>query len=161
MNTREKFSYDLPMGTAVDYVEDRFLLVVKDDDWNEDQIQLMKKPFSLHLCFTNGIIAFILEGGALDSADFYFNIQESDEKEKALQKDLFDVEIVFVNEKNEVCFRKRHTLNKAQSEVLHQTLLQQNDWEFMPNEYDINLDGIFSAYEPYDLIRFARFEAKV
>ena len=35
------------------------------------------------MCWYNGILPFILEGGPVDSSDVYFNIQESDAGEKA------------------------------------------------------------------------------
>lgn len=49
MKTDEKFPYDLPLGSAVDYVNNAFLLVIKDDFWNDDQLKLMKQPLDLSL----------------------------------------------------------------------------------------------------------------
>lgn len=161
MKTDEKFPYDLPLGSAVDYVNNAFLLVIKDDFWNDDQLKLMKQPLDLHFGYTNGLAMFILEGGAIDSADFYFNIQECDEKEALLNAPALKVELVLVDEDNNIRFYKSKDLSAAQSDILKKTFEEQAAVEFMPGEYDVNVEGLQSAYEPFDLVKFARMETKL
>lgn len=154
MNTKEKFPYELPLGSAVDYVDNAFLLVIKDDSWNEDQLKLMREPLQVHFCYTNGMAIFVLEGGAVDSADFYFNIQESDGKEALLNADTLKLELVLVDEDSNIRFYKSKDLSKADSALILDTLKKQNELEFMPGEYDVNVEGLQSAYDPYDLVKF-------
>lgn len=161
MKTNEKFPYELPFGSAVDYVNNAFLLVIKDDSWNDDQLKLMKQPLVLHFGYTNGLAMFVLEGGAIDSADFYFNVQECDEKEALFQAPQIKVELVLVDEDNNIRFYKSTDLSTSQSETIRNTLKEQAAVEFMPGEYDVNVEGLQSAYEPYDLVKFARVEAKL
>ena len=102
----------------------------------------------------------VLEGGDIDSSDFYFNVQECDWKEHLFKSDCLDVEIVLVDKANDICFKKSHTLTKEQSQSIKDCLNQQNEVSFMPSEYDVNVQGIQSAYEPYELIRFEKCEIK-
>ena len=51
-------------------------------------------------------------------------------------------------------------MTKEQSQIIKDCLKQQNEVSFMPSEYDVNVQGIQSAYEPYELIRFEKCEIK-
>ncbi len=151
----EKFEYDVDFGAIMDFVEDHFMLVIKDEEWSDEELKLLNQPLDLHYCYTQDIAIFVLEGGDIDSSDFYFNVQDCDWKQACLQAELYDVEIVLVDKKNNVCWRKQKTLTKEQSQAIQTTLQKQADVAFMPDEYDINVGGIQSAYEPYELNKFA------
>ena len=75
MNKKEKFAYDIDFGAIMDYVENRFMLVIKDEDWTQEEIDMLNSGIDLHFCYTNDIAIFVLEGGDIDSSDFYFNVQ--------------------------------------------------------------------------------------
>ena len=146
MNKKEKFAYDIDFGAIMDYVENRFMLVIKDEDWTQEEIDMLNSGIDLHFCYTNDIAVFVLEGG--------------DWKEHLFKSDCLDVEIVLVDKANDICFKKSHTLTKEQSQSIKDCLNQQNEVSFMPSEYDVNVQGIQSAYEPYELIRFEKCEIK-
>ena len=112
MNKKEKFAYDIDFGAIMDYVENRFMLVIKDEDWTQEEIDMLNSGIDLHFCYTNDIAVFVLEGGDIDSSDFYFNVQECDWKEHLFKSDCLDVEIVLVDKANDICFKKSHTLTK-------------------------------------------------
>ena len=64
MTEKMKFPYDIPEGAVMDYVDGRFVVAVKDDCWNEEELALLKQePFVVTMCWYNGILPFILEGG--------------------------------------------------------------------------------------------------
>ena len=75
--------------------------------------------------------------------------------------DCLDVDIILVNKTNEICFKKSKTLTKEQSQIIKDCLNQQNKVSFMPSEYDVNVQGIQDAYEPYELIRYEKCEIKL
>lgn len=162
MTDKAKFPYDIPEGAVMDYVNGCFLLVVKDDIWNQEEIDLLKtEPFTVHVCATNGILPFILEGGPVDSSDLYFNIQECDAREEILSKtDPYEMEIMLVDENNDICYDTRKTLSLSQSSLLRSELEKQAAMEFMPGEYDTNVEGLMSAYEPFELLKYARCAIK-
>ena len=58
MKTVEKFPYDVDFGAIMDYVDDRFMLVIKDESWSDEEIALLKKGAKLHFCYTMDIAIF-------------------------------------------------------------------------------------------------------
>lgn len=156
MTIREKFPYDLDLGAVMDFVDDHFMLVIKDEVWTDEELTMLKKPLTLNFCYTSDIAIFVLEGGDIDSSDFYFNIQECDLADKLLSMDCLDVELILLNKDNEICFKRRKTLDKEQSTSILTCLQSQKEVQFMPNEYDVNVEGLQSAYEPFELLKFGK-----
>lgn len=157
----EKFKYDMDMGAIMDFVEDRFMLVIKDETWSEEELEMLKKQVDLHFCYTQDIAIFVLEGGDIDSSDFYFNIQDCDWKEELLKKEVLDLEVYLLNKKNEICWKKAKTFSKEESAKILDCLNRQARVEFMQDEYDVNVLGIQSAYEPYELNKYAVVSTKL
>lgn len=158
---KKKFAYDVEIGTIMDYVEDHFMLVIKDETWSDEEIELIKKGATLIFCYTQDLAIFVLEGGDIDSSDFYFNIQDCDLKDEILEKELLDVELILVDGKNNVWYSKRKTLSLEQSKIILDCLKKQAQVGFMPGEYEVNIAGIQSAYEPFELEKFSKVSIKL
>lgn len=158
---KKKFAYDVEIGTIMDYVEDHFMLVIKDETWSDEEIELIKKGATLNFCYTQDLAIFVLEGGDIDSSDFYFNIQDCDFKDEILEKELLDVELILVDGKNNVWYSKRKTLSLEQSKIILDCLKKQAQVGFMPGEYEVNIAGIQSAYEPFELEKFSKVSIKL
>ena len=158
---KKKFAYDVEIGTIMDYVEDHFMLVIKDETWSDEEIELIKKGATLNFCYTQDLAIFVLEGGDIDSSDFYFNIQDCDLKDEILEKELLDVELILVDGKNNVWYSKRKTLSLEQSKIILDCLKKQAQVGFMPGEYEVNIAGIQSAYEPFELEKYSKVSIKL
>lgn len=158
---KKKFAYDVEIGTIMDYVEDHFMLVIKDETWSDEEIELIKKGATLNFCYTQDLAIFVLEGGDIDSSDFYFNIQDCNLKDEILEKELLDVELILVDGKNNVWYSKRKTLSLEQSKIILDCLKKQAQVGFMPGEYEVNIAGIQSAYEPFELEKFSKVSIKL
>lgn len=158
---KKKFAYDVEIGTIMDYVEDHFMLVIKDETWSDEEIELIKKGATLNFCYTQDLAIFVLEGGDIDSSDFYFNIQDCDLKDEILEKELLDIELILVDGKNNVWYSKRKTLSLEQSKIILDYLKKQAQVGFMPGEYEVNIAGIQSAYEPFELEKFSKVSIKL
>lgn len=158
---KKKFAYDVEIGTIMDYVEDHFMLVIKDETWSDEEIELIKKGATLNFCYTQDLAIFVLEGGDIDSSDFYFNIQDCDLKDEILEKELLDIELILVDGKNNVWYSKRKTLSLEQSQIILDCLKKQAQVGFMPGEYEVNIAGIQSAYEPFELEKFSKVSIKL
>lgn len=156
----EKFKYDMEMGAVMDFVEDRFMLVIKDESWSQEELDLLKNPMDLHFCYTQDIAIFVLEGGDIDSSDFYFNIQNCDWKDACLNSELVNIDVYLLNGKNEICWKKSKTLSKEDSQQILDCLSKQTQVQFMQDEYDVNVLGIQSAYQPYELNKYAVVSTK-
>lgn len=162
MTEKTKFAYDIPEGAVMDYADGHFIVAVKDDCWNEEELGLLREePFTVTLCSYNGILPFILEGGPVDSSDVYFNIQDSDFREEILNRtEAPDMEIVLVNGDNTIAWQKRKTLPVPFWQALHTELGRQASIAFMPGEYDVNVEGLMSAYEPFELHKYEKASVK-
>lgn len=161
MQNREKFPYDVEMGTVMDFVDGKFMLIIKDEDWYDHEIKEIKDDFSIQFGYSNGIAFFIGEGGDVDNCDFYFNIQECDEKVNLLNKELLEVEVYFLDKENGIALKLDKTLSKDETKEIQKWLKQQAEIEFMPGEYDVNVEGMMSAYEPFELEKFEKCKWKM
>jgi hypothetical protein len=161
MLKKEKFPYDLEMGAVMDFVDGRFMLVLKDEFWTDEEIAMLQSGLKVYFCYTNDIAIFVLEGGDIDSSDFYFNIQECEDAQKILNADTLEVEVFLLNQDNEICFSRKSSLNAENTKAIQSCLQKQKDVQFMPGEYDVNVEGLQSAYEPFELLKYAKCEMKV
>ena len=75
-----------------------------------------------------------------------------------LNSSCIDIDVILVDKKNEICFKKGKTLSLEQSAILLDCLKQQNKVSFMQGEYDVNVQGIQSAYQPYELEKFEKLK---
>lgn len=145
----------------MDYVEDRFMLVIKDETWTAEELNMLKQAMDLHFCYTQDLAIFVLEGGDIDSSDFYFNIQDCDWKEQLLESSSLDLEVYLLNANNEICWKRAKTFSKEESSKILDCLSSQARVEFMDGEYDVNVAGIQDAYQPYELIKYAVVSTKL
>lgn len=153
MKEKEKFPYEIEEGAIMDFVEDRFMLVLKDKVWTSEEIALLDH-LRIGFCYTNGLAIFVLEGGDIDSSDFYFNIQDCDWKDRLFAQDQIEVEVFLVDQNNDICWKRSKKFTKEDSQKIKDRLREQEATEFMPGEYDINITGMQSAYEPFELLKY-------
>lgn len=162
MKKNEKFPWPLEEGTAMDFADGELILAVKDEDWNDSQLESAKNsPFSVLFCETNGLIIALLEGGPLDTCDFYFNIQECDAKDELLACKNLPIQAVLIDGQNNIAEIKSTTLSSEKTEELRKLFEKQAQMEFMPGEYDVNLDGMLAAFEPAELARYGKVSVEL
>jgi hypothetical protein len=161
MQKNEKFPWDVEIGAAVDYANGRLMFVVKDDSWNEEQLKTVKDGYAGYAGFTNGLVIFLLEGGPLDTCDFYFNVQECEEKEALLNAENLEIAAVLLDENNVIADIRTSTQSKEVTKQIQDLLKKQDAIEFMPGEYDCNVEGMQSAFDPADLVKYTPVTFKV
>lgn len=137
----------------MDFLDGKFMLVIKDETWSEEEIAMLNS-LRVAFCYWNDLAIFVVEGGDIDSSDFYFNIQECDQKEELLNQEQLAVEVVLVDKNNDILFKKSQIFTKEQSDKIRSFLKKQSEVPFMEGEYDVNVSGIQSAYEPFELLKF-------
>ncbi len=146
-------------GAAMDFANGELILAFKDDEWNENQLEsLQNNPLSVLVCENNGLIIFLTEGGPLDTSDLYFNIQDCDEADALLRTENLPVQALFINKDNVIQGVKSATLSAKITGELDGLLEKQAKTEFMPGEFDVNMEGLQSAYEPAELAKFKKLE---
>ena len=114
------------LGTIMDYVEDRFLFIVKDEFWSEEEkAMLMQEPMEVALYYRYDVAVFLVSGGDIDTSDFYFNVQECEWKEQLLSSTTLQASLILLDQDNIVCCRRDVTFPKADSQQIIQLLREQ------------------------------------
>lgn len=144
----------------MDFVDGKFMLVIKDETWSDEEIAMLKS-LRVAFCYWNDLAIFVVEGGDIDSSDFYFNIQECDQKEELLGQERLGIEILLIDKNNDILFKKSQSFTKEQSDKIKSFLKRQSEIPFMKGEYDVNVSGIQSAYEPFELLKFEQCAIKM
>ena len=101
------------LGTIMDYVEDRFLFIVKDEFWSEEEkAMLMQEPMEVALYYRYDVAVFLVSGGDIDTSDFYFNVQECEWKEQLLSSTTLQASLILLDQDNIVCCRRDVTFRR-------------------------------------------------
>ena len=140
------------LGTIMDYVEDRFLFIVKDEFWSEEEkVMLMQEPMEVALYYRYDVAVFLVSGGDIDTSDFYFNVQECEWKEQLLSSTTLQASLILLDQDNIVCCRRDVTFPKADSQQIIQLLREQNEVRYHEGEFDVNAQGLMSALQPFEM----------
>lgn len=140
------------IGTIMDYVEDRFLFIVKDEFWSEEEkAMLMQEPMEVALYYRYDVAVFLVSGGDIDTSDFYFNVQECEWKEQLLSSTTLQASLILLDQDNIVCCRRDVTFPKADSQQIIQLLREQNEVRYHEGEFDVNAQGLMSALQPFEM----------
>ncbi|HIY91269.1 MAG TPA: hypothetical protein H9970_09020 [Candidatus Merdibacter merdipullorum] len=140
------------LGTIMDYVEDRFLFIVKDEFWSEEEkAMLMQEPMEVALYYRYDVAVFLVSGGDIDTSDFYFNVQECEWKEQLLSSTTLQASLILLDQDNIVCCRRDVTFPKADSQQIIQLLREQNEVRYHEGEFDVNAQGLMSALQPFEM----------
>ena len=140
------------LGTIMDYVEDRFLFIVKDEFWSEEEkAMLMQEPMEVALYYRYDVAVFLVSGGDIDTSDFYFNVQECEWKEQLLSSTTLQASLILLDQDNIVCCRRDVTFPKADSQQIIQLLREQNEVRYHEGEFVVNAQGLMSALQPFEM----------
>ena len=140
------------LGTIMDYVEDRFLFIVKDEFWSEEEkAMLMQEPMEVALYYRYDVAVFLVSGGDIDTSDFYFNVQECEWKEQLLSSTTLQASLILLDQDNIVCCRRDVTFPKADSQQIIQLLREQNEVHYHEGEFDVNAQGLMSSLQPFEM----------
>ncbi len=156
MKKLEKFPWPIEEGAVADFADGELILAVKDDEWNDAQLERAAEPFTVEVCETNGIVIFLMEGGPLDTCDYYFNIQDCEAKDEFLAQKNLKVQAVLMDKEDIIRIIKTASLSEEKTKEVIDLLKKQENFEFMPGEYDCNVEGLQSAYEPTELAKYAK-----
>lgn len=158
VETKEKFPIDIEAeGTVMDYVDDTFVFVIKDEEWTPFEIKaLAKNSLELNLVSKYDITIFLITVlDAIDTSDFIFNIHDNEYPESILQQKNIECAIYLIDKENIVQAQRHLTLAKEASSEICEVLKKAKNAPYNEDEYNCNLDGIQSTWEPFELQEFA------
>ena len=151
-------------GIWIDFKDDTFLFVIKDEIWTAEELSRMKTSNVTVSFIQKGIIdAFILEiFDCLEASDlpFYAKDGDTDFIEAIKSKNLFAFEIVFVSGNDEVVAVRHEVFDKEESAVLHERLQKRLFEETEGSMFETAYEKLVSRYEPFELLEFAVFTKK-
>ena len=151
-------------GIWIDFKDNTFLFVVKDDIWTTEELNRLKTSDVTISFIQKGIIdAFILEiFDCLEASDLPFYAKDGDHDfiEAIKSKNLFAFEIVFVSGNDEVVAVRHEIFGKEESAVLHERLQKRLYEETEGSMFEAANEKLVSRYEPFELLEFAVFTKK-
>ena len=151
-------------GIWIDFKDNTFLFVVKDDIWTTEELNRLKTSDVTVSFIQKGIIdAFILEiFDCLEASDLPFYAKDGDQDfiEAIKSKNLFAFEIVFVSGNDEVVAVRHEVFGKEESAVLHERLQKRLFEETEGSMFEAAYEKLVSRYEPFELLEFAVFTKK-
>ena len=151
-------------GIWIDFKDNTFLFVVKDDIWTTEELNRLKTSDVTVSFIQKGIIdAFILEiFDCLEASDLPFYAKDGDHDfiEAIKSKNLFAFEIVFVSGNDEVVAVRHEVFGKEESTVLHERLQKRLFEETEGSMFEAAYEKLVSRYEPFELLEFAVFTKK-
>ena len=151
-------------GIWIDFKDNTFLFVVKDDIWTTEELNRLKTSDVTVSFIQKGIIdAFILEiFDCLEASDLPFYAKDGDQDfiEAIKSNNLFAFEIVFVSGNDEVVAVRHEVFGKEESTVLHERLQKRLFEETEGSMFEAAYEKLVSRYEPFELLEFAVFTKK-
>ena len=151
-------------GIWVDFKDDTFLFVVKDDIWTTEEVSRLKTSDVTVSFIQKGIIdAFVLEiFDCLEASDLPFYAKDGDAEfsESIKSKNSFAFEIVFVSGNDEVVAIRHEVFSKEESTVLHEKLQKRLLEETEGTMFEAAYEKLISRFEPFELLEFAVFTKK-
>ena len=164
----EKFYAEIEeQGTVMDYVDDEFVFIIKDEMWTEFELNAFKKyPFGFDFVFKYDIPIFLLTiEDAIDTSDFVFNVYDNEYPESLYQTFAkgsgYRCVFYLLDAQNIVRARKVVQLSSEMSNGISKCLTKQRDSMYNEQEFLCNLEGIQSTWEPFELQPMALFSETI
>ena len=151
-------------GIWIDFKDNTFLFVVKDDIWTREERSRLKTSDVTVSFIQKGIIdAFVLEiFDCLEASDLPFYAKDGDAEfiESIKSKKSFAFEILSVSGNNEVVAVRHEGFSKDESTALHEKLQKRLAEETDGSMFEAAYEKLISRFEPFELLEFAVFTKK-
>lgn len=144
-------------GTVMDFVDGEFVFVLKDEEWTPFELMALKQnKLSIDFVYKFDIAVFLLTvDDAIDTSDFIFNVHDNEYDDtlyRAFEKGSgFPCVLYLIDKDMEVKGKRKVMLSSKMSEIIVSKLKEQRDRPYMEAEFQCNLEGLQSAYEPFEM----------
>jgi hypothetical protein len=152
-NVQEKMPFELSNGIYIDFVDHRFVIIVKDEIWTDyEKEALHRQPLHIYFLYERICGLFLLENvDSIDTSDASFDIHNCDEKDALFQEKCFQVEIYLLNGENLVCAGRSVTFDRSSTQTIKEALKKQSETPYDDAGFDRALAKIQGTYEPFEL----------
>lgn len=144
-------------GTVMDYVDDEFVFVIKDEEWTDFELDaLKKKPLEIQFVYKFDIAVFLLTlEDAIETSDFIFSCHDNEYQESLWKTfasgDGYMCTLYLINKDGVIRGKRRVRLSATMSDIISEKLRIQRDVPYYEEEFAVNLEGLQNAYEPFEL----------
>lgn len=144
-------------GTVMDYVDDEFIFVIKDENWTPFELEALKRNLlDIEFVYKFDIAVFLITlDDAIDTSDFIFNCHDNEYDPSLLrtfEKGIgFACTLYLIDADNIVRGSRKVQLSSDTSNIISTRLKMQSEQPYYEEEFNCNLEGLQSAYEPFEL----------
>lgn len=159
--TDEIITIPLNDGIVIDYMEDRFVLIVKDTFWSNHECHaLIHNPLHIYFVYERICALFLLENvDSIDTSDAVFDIHNCDEAESLLQKERYDLELYLIDKTQRICATRRISFTQRDSAIIRIYLQMQMDTPYDDDGFDHALTKLQGMYEPFEMEKMAKVKS--
>ncbi len=157
----EVIEAEITDGIAVDFIQNRFVIAIKDQVWTDYERKALKQnPLHIYFGYERICAFFLFENtDSIDTSDAIFDIHGCEESEQLLKQEQYDIEIYLIDEQNHVCASRAVFLDKSASKIIRETLAKQASAVYDDAEFDRALYKLQHTYEPFEMEQLALFKA--
>ncbi len=167
VEVNEKFFVEIEeQGTVMDYFDQEFIFVIKDEAWTDYELNaLRKKPLEIDFVWKYNIPIFLLTlQDAIDTSDFVFNVHDNEYDDtlyRIFEKGSgYPCSIYLLDKDNVVKGKRKIQMTNAMSTCIAECLKKQRDEEYREEEFVCNLEGIQNTWEPFEMQPMALISEK-
>lgn len=151
-------------GIWLDFQKNTWVFYIKDEVWQTEEVQRTEHSDVTITFIQKGITdAFLLEiFDCLEVSDIPFSMKEAegDILTSLKNNDIYEYEIVLLDEKNTVCAVRDGSFGKEDSAILKKKLSARLEENFTVEDAEASYNKLVQRYEPYELEEFAVFIKK-
>lgn len=157
LNKDEVCTLQLENGIVIDYIEDSFVIIVKDDVWTDFEVQAFKRnKLNIYFLYERVCAMFLLENvDSIDTSDCSFDIHDCEQAVNLLSTTQIDVEIYLIDAKNIIKAARRVSFDKQASRIIVDALQKQMDTPYDEEGFDHALAKLQGSYEPFEMENMA------
>lgn len=144
-------------GIVVDFTEGKFVMLLKDDVWSEDELHaFLHQKMHISFLYERVCALFFIEiVDGIEVSDASFDIHACEEGKMLIEKgdeDCYGVEIYLINKDNTICAQRKITLSKKASRIIYEKLQIQMETPYDEEGFNRALMKLQTIEEPFELV---------
>lgn len=154
----EKFPVDIQEeGTLMDFVDNEFVFVIKDERWSDFELKAChQQSLQIDFVYKYDIAIFLLTlQDAIDTSDFIFSTHDNTYDEslfKTFERGIgYGATLYLIDKDHLVKGRRKVQFSSNMSNLISEKLTIQKAAPYVEEEFLCNLEGLQSAYEPFEM----------
>ena len=145
--------YSIDDGVMIDYVEGTWLILIRDEIWQREEIQaFLHNPGLLGFLPLDTVVFFTVRiEDVLETSDLPFMIQQNEQPQLLLQDGAMKVTLALLGRESRVEAVRTLMLNEQQSRQIADSLRRIWQGGYDQQSSDNQIDRTQQRYQPYEL----------